>query len=94
MLNSYIYFFRLSQELWTLVDQDVSLNNCSIFSYSPDQQSSPFGSDDGTIWSYCYFFYNRLKKKVLLFTGQLDSNSFNSESKFFSNKNIFTVDKL
>jgi len=72
-------YSRLSQELWALVDQDINLDKCSIFSYSPDLQSSPFGSDDGSIWSYCYFFYNRQKKKVLLFTGQLESNSFNIE---------------
>ena len=38
-----------------------------LSSYNPDLASDPFG-EDGCLWSFNYFFYNRKKKRVVLFT--------------------------
>ena len=36
-------------------------------SYNSDLASDPFG-EDGSLWSYNYFFYNRKLKRIVLFT--------------------------
>lgn len=48
--------------LWRLIDDKMSLKECSIYSYSPDED--PADADDGAIWSLHYFFFNRLRKRV------------------------------
>ncbi|OJJ42880.1 hypothetical protein ASPZODRAFT_20160 [Penicilliopsis zonata CBS 506.65] len=48
--------------MWRLVDQQMELNECSIYSYSPEED--PSDADDGAIWSLHYFFFNRLRKRV------------------------------
>jgi hypothetical protein len=36
-------------------------------SYNSDLASDPFG-EDGSLWSYNYFFYNRKLKRIVFFT--------------------------
>ena len=36
-------------------------------SYNSDLASDPFG-EDGSLWSFNYFFYNRKLKRIVLFT--------------------------
>lgn len=38
-----------------------------IYSYTPDMRSDPF-SEDGCLWSFNYFFYNKKLKRILFFT--------------------------
>jgi hypothetical protein len=47
---------------------------CSIFicplfvlSYNPDLDSDPFG-EEGSLWSFNYFFYNKKLKRIVFFT--------------------------
>ncbi|KAL8730936.1 MAG: hypothetical protein Q9166_003726 [cf. Caloplaca sp. 2 TL-2023] len=47
---------------WRLIDQEMSLKNCEIFAYVPDED--PYDGDEGAIWSFNYFFYNKAKKRV------------------------------
>lgn len=51
-----------SPGMWKVIDEEMSLKECSIYSYSPDDYSSD--ADDGAIWSLHYFFVNRLRKRV------------------------------
>lgn len=48
--------------MWKAIDDTMSLKECSIYSYSPDDYSSD--TDDGAIWSLHYFFFNRQRKRV------------------------------
>ncbi|PLN79514.1 Mod5 protein sorting/negative effector of RNA Pol III synthesis [Aspergillus taichungensis] len=48
--------------MWRIIDEQMSLKECSIYSYSPDED--PSDADDGAIWSLHYFFFNRLRKRV------------------------------
>jgi len=57
----------LGERLWLAVDQEISLADCAIFSYRPDLASDPFG-EDGSLWSFNYFFYNRSLRRIVLFT--------------------------
>ncbi|MBN3284619.1 MAF1 polymerase, partial [Polyodon spathula] len=40
---------------------------CFISSYNPDLDSDPFG-EDGSLWSFNYFFYNKKLKRIVFFT--------------------------
>ncbi|KAJ5648662.1 mitogen-activated protein kinase MAF1 [Penicillium odoratum] len=48
--------------MWRIIDEHMSLKECSVYSYSPDED--PSDSDDGAIWSLHYFFFNPLRKRV------------------------------
>lgn len=48
--------------MWKIIDQHMSLRECSIYTYTPEED--PSGADDGAIWSLHYFFFNRLRKRV------------------------------
>lgn len=50
--------------MWGLIDQQMSLKECHIYRYAPDDLD-PFEDDeDGTIWSVNYFFFNKARKRV------------------------------
>jgi len=53
-----------SQALWSAVDEAVDLKDCDVYSYKTDLESDPFG-EDGSVWSFNYFFYNRKLKRLL-----------------------------
>lgn len=41
--------------------------SCTLPSYNPDLDSDPFG-EDGSLWSFNYFFYNKRLKRVVFFS--------------------------
>lgn len=50
--------------MWRLIDQQMSLRDCSIYRYAPED-FDPFEDDDeGAIWSMNYFFFNKQRKRV------------------------------
>jgi len=44
------------------MDEHMSLKECSVYSYSPEED--PTDADDGAIWSLHYFWFNPLRKRV------------------------------
>lgn len=48
--------------MWKHIDEEMSLNDCAIFSYSPEDDMND--DDDGAIWSHNYFFFNKQRKRV------------------------------
>ncbi|XP_059490345.1 repressor of RNA polymerase III transcription MAF1 homolog [Neocloeon triangulifer] len=54
-------------DLWATMDEEITLNECDIYSYNPDLASDPFG-EEGSLWSFNYFFYNKKLKRVVFFT--------------------------
>lgn len=68
------YYDRFSAELWLSINQEIDLEECTVYSYNPDLVSDPFG-DEGSLCSFCFFFYNRILKRVLLFTSKTKSQS-------------------
>lgn len=38
-----------------------------VGSYNPDLDSDPFG-EEGSLWSFNYFFYNKKLKRIVFFT--------------------------
>eukprot|EP00163_Fabomonas_tropica_P011662 TRINITY_DN2245_c0_g1_i2.p1 TRINITY_DN2245_c0_g1~~TRINITY_DN2245_c0_g1_i2.p1 ORF type:complete len:257 (+),score=44.46 TRINITY_DN2245_c0_g1_i2:315-1085(+) len=63
-----MYNEEMKDMLWQSIDEVVSLADCEIYSYVPDADGGDPFSEEGCIWSFNYFFYNRKLKKVVFFT--------------------------
>lgn len=48
--------------MWTLIDQEMSLNECSVYCYAPEED--PYDGEEAAIWSLNYFFFNKERKRV------------------------------
>lgn len=57
----------LRTALWSAVNDEISLNDCDIYSYNPDMTSDPYG-EPGCLWSFNYFFYNKKMKRIVFYT--------------------------
>lgn len=51
-----------SPRMWRLIDKEMNLKDCSIYAYVPEED--PYDGDEGAIWSFNYFFFNKAKKRV------------------------------
>ncbi|KAJ3611716.1 hypothetical protein NHX12_021730 [Muraenolepis orangiensis] len=60
-------FNSLCPEVWSTIDQEINLQGCDIYSYNPDLDSDPFG-EEGSLWSFNYFFYNKKLKRIVFLT--------------------------
>ncbi|XP_041375126.1 repressor of RNA polymerase III transcription MAF1 homolog [Gigantopelta aegis] len=60
--------------LWTAIDEEINLQDCDVYSYNPDLASDPYG-EEGCIWSFNYFIYNRKMKRIVFFTCRSTSSS-------------------
>ncbi|XP_034942228.1 repressor of RNA polymerase III transcription MAF1 homolog [Chelonus insularis] len=61
------HYRTLRSALWAAVEDEISMSECDIYSYNPDLASDPFG-EDGCLWSFNYFFYNKKLKRIVFFT--------------------------
>lgn len=59
----------LIDSIWTAIDEVISLEECEVYSCSPDAEGDPF-ADTGSIWSFNYFFYNKKQKRILYFSSR------------------------
>ncbi|XP_075212983.1 repressor of RNA polymerase III transcription Maf1 [Lycorma delicatula] len=57
----------LRSHLWSAIEDEIKMSECDIYSYNPDLISDPF-SEDGSLWSFNYFFYNRKLKRIVFFS--------------------------
>lgn len=48
--------------MWRLIDKEMTLNECSVYCYSPEED--PYDGEEGAIWSFNYFFFNKVRKRV------------------------------
>lgn len=48
--------------MWRIIDDQMTLKECSVYSYSPEED--PSDADDGAIWSLHYFWFNPQRKRV------------------------------
>jgi hypothetical protein len=70
----------LGASLWVAINDEISLEDCDIYSYNPDLASDPFG-EVGCLWSFNYFFYNKRLKRIVFFTCRA-VNPFNVDSSY------------
>lgn len=62
-----LQYQKMRGQMWSTMDEEISLEECDIYSYNPDLASDPFG-EEGSLWSFNYFFYNKKLKRVVFFT--------------------------
>eukprot|EP01118_Nematostelium_gracile_P013730 TRINITY_DN5219_c0_g1_i2.p1 TRINITY_DN5219_c0_g1~~TRINITY_DN5219_c0_g1_i2.p1 ORF type:complete len:120 (-),score=27.46 TRINITY_DN5219_c0_g1_i2:9-368(-) len=72
------YNFDLSPKMWHVLEMEMNLRECDIYSFIPDEDSDPY-AEPGNIWSFNYFFYNKKLKRILLFSSHLVSKSVFAE---------------
>ena len=48
--------------MWRLIDKEMDLKTCDVYCYAPEED--PYDGDEGAIWSYNYFFFNKVRKRV------------------------------
>ena len=48
--------------MWRAIDKEMVLKECNIYCYSPEDD--PYDGEEGAIWSFNYFFFNKTKKRV------------------------------
>jgi hypothetical protein len=60
-------FSHVEGQLWAVVDEVIQLGDCEIYSYNPDLDSDPY-CEDGSLWSFNYFFFNKKENKMVFFT--------------------------
>ncbi|MCJ1456256.1 RNA polymerase III-inhibiting protein maf1 [Mycoblastus sanguinarius] len=53
---------KWNPRMWRLIDKEMQLKECSIYCYSPEED--PYDGEEGAIWSFNYFFFNKAKKRV------------------------------
>eukprot|EP01119_Soliformovum_irregulare_P020343 TRINITY_DN6568_c0_g1_i1.p1 TRINITY_DN6568_c0_g1~~TRINITY_DN6568_c0_g1_i1.p1 ORF type:complete len:223 (-),score=37.16 TRINITY_DN6568_c0_g1_i1:132-800(-) len=53
----------LAPHLWQSLETEVSLKECDIYSYTPDEETDPYEGDD-YVWALHYFFYNRRLRRI------------------------------
>jgi len=75
-LPSYV---TIQDRLWRALDDEINLREADIYSYLPDPDSDPFG-EEGNIWSYNHFFYNRKLKRVVYWSCQARSKIAEDDS--------------
>jgi hypothetical protein len=69
----------LSSELWRAIDAAIRLVDCDVYTYKAVAEGDPF-CDDGNLWSFNYFFYNRKLKRILYFSCRAVSKTAEEDS--------------
>jgi hypothetical protein len=60
-------YSKLEPHLWEALDKEITISESTIYSYTPDLDSDPYG-EDGSLWSFNYFFYNQKLKRIVFFS--------------------------
>lgn len=71
-------YSRLKRQLWEAIDKEISLADCELYSYNPDLTSDPF-AEDGCLWFFNYFFYNKKLKRIVYFSCRCASKSLDQD---------------
>ncbi|XP_071785565.1 repressor of RNA polymerase III transcription MAF1 homolog [Asterias amurensis] len=69
-----IYAAQIRPKLWAAINDEINPNECEIYSYNPDLESDPFG-EEGVLWSFNYFFFNKKLKRILFFACRASSKT-------------------
>ena len=51
--------------MWRVIDKEMTLKDCNIFCYAPEED--PYDGEEGAIWRFNYFFFNKSRKRVCHF---------------------------
>ncbi|KAJ2472985.1 RNA polymerase III-inhibiting protein maf1 [Coemansia sp. RSA 2322] len=59
--------------MWDSIDAVIGIDDCDVYSYMPAIESDPY-EDEGPVWSFNYFFFNKSLKRIVFFTCRCMSN--------------------
>ena len=59
----------VEEGIWSSIDRVVTTKNCDIYSFLPPPELEP-DSEEGNLWSFFYFFYNKPEKRIVFFTAR------------------------
>eukprot|EP01113_Clastostelium_recurvatum_P026349 TRINITY_DN3161_c0_g1_i5.p1 TRINITY_DN3161_c0_g1~~TRINITY_DN3161_c0_g1_i5.p1 ORF type:complete len:227 (-),score=60.00 TRINITY_DN3161_c0_g1_i5:72-752(-) len=59
-------YAALRERIWATIELEMQLPKCTVYSYLPEIDD-PF-TEDGTLWSFNFFFYNKTLKRLLYFS--------------------------
>eukprot|EP00055_Hartaetosiga_balthica_P000441 m.136574 g.136574 ORF g.136574 m.136574 type:complete len:240 (-) comp10750_c0_seq1:220-939(-) len=62
------HFSSMAGTIWDALETVIEPSECEAFQYCGDGQDDPF-SEEGIMWSFVYFFYNKKLKRMVLFSG-------------------------
>ncbi len=48
--------------MWRIIDNQMTLKECSIYCYAPEED--PYDGEEGALWSFNYFLFNKARKRV------------------------------
>lgn len=60
-------YSSIAPSLWSALSNEINPAECTIYSYNPDMESDPF-SEEGSLWSFAFFFYNKKMKRIVFFS--------------------------
>jgi hypothetical protein len=78
---------KVAAQMWQVIDQEIQLQETAIYSLISDADSDPF-AEEGNVWSFNYFFYNKKIKRILLFCCRAQKkgvNPFGRRARSFDN---------
>lgn len=55
--------------IWTAIDNVINTKMCDIYTFLPPAELEP-DSEEGNLWSFFYFFYNKPDKRIVFFTAR------------------------
>lgn len=70
-------YSKLKQQIWDSIDKEINLNECEFYSYNPDLASDPC-AEDGCLWFFNFFVYNKKMKRIVFFSCRCTSKSIDS----------------
>lgn len=84
-------FAAMEDQLWRAIDEEIRLQECDIYSYNPDLDSDPYG-EEGSLWSFNFFFYNKKLKRIVFFSCHGLSSSVDGVDSVEDDMEDFTED--
>ena len=53
---------KWNPRMWSLIDKEMALKDCNMYRYAPEED--PYDGEEGSLWSFNYFFFNKARKRV------------------------------
>ncbi|KAJ3121356.1 hypothetical protein HK100_012414 [Physocladia obscura] len=75
---------NINNRLWEAIDEVTELDECDIYSFNPNPEVEP-DSEEGNLWSFYYFFFNRKMKRIVFFTARAVSSMAPIQPEEFAN---------
>jgi hypothetical protein len=84
-LGTFEGFSNNKARLWDAIDKEICLNECEFYSYNPDLNIADPCGEDGCLWFFNYFFYNKKMKRIVFFTCRCTSKNISDDKNMMDN---------